>query len=110
MTITLSQVQALFGVASSGTASGSAAQAIPALARATAEGAEAKGMAREEKDPVTIGALARFHTALDKAETIEQALSDPRILTVIAPALGLADQVGNAALMRKALLSDPEDG
>ncbi|MBW6396212.1 DUF1217 domain-containing protein [Roseomonas sp. HJA6] len=109
MNITLSQVQALFGVSSSGTASGSAAEAIPALRRATADGAEAKGIAREQKDPVTISALAQFRTALDKAGTIEQALSDPRILKVVAPALGLADQVGNTALLRKALLSDPND-
>lgn len=109
MTITLSQVQALFGVSSFGTASGTAAQAIPALARVTATGAEAKGLVREKTDPVTIGALAQFRTAIGKAETIEQALSDPRILKVLAPALGLADQVGNVALLRKALLSDPED-
>ncbi len=37
-------------------------------------------MAREEKDPVTMSALAQFRTALDKAATIEDALSDPRIL------------------------------
>lgn len=109
MNITLSQVQALFGVASSGMASGSAAEAIPALARVTAAGAEEKGLAREEKDPVTLSTLARFHSAIAKAETIEQALSDPRILKVLAPALGLADQSDNAALLRKALLSDPED-
>ncbi|MBR0681399.1 DUF1217 domain-containing protein [Roseomonas eburnea] len=109
MNITLSQVQALFGVSSSGTTSGTAAEAIPALNRATAEGAEEKGMAREEKDPVTLSTLAQFRTALDKADTIEEALSDPRILKVIAPALGLADQVDSTALLRKALLSDPSD-
>ena len=109
MNITLSQVQALFGVPSSTTGSGSAADAIPALRRATAEGAEAKGIAREKKDPVTLSALAQFHTALDKAETIEAALQDPRILKVLMPALGLSGQEGNAGLVRRALLSDPED-
>ncbi len=109
MNITLSQVQTLFGVSSSSTASGTAADAIPALRRATAEGAEEKGMAQEEKDTVTISALAQFRGALDKAKTIEDALSDPRILKVLAPALGLADQVDNTALLRKALLSDPTD-
>src|SRR5690606_18222612 len=103
--------QTLFGITggSGSAAAGSAATAIPALTRATAAGAEAKGMAREEKDPVTMSALAQFRTALDKAATIEDALSDPRILKVLAPALGLADQVGNAGLLRKALLSDPTD-
>lgn len=109
MNITLSQVQALFGVSSSATASGSAADAIPALRRATAEGAEAKGIAQEEKDPVTLSALAQFRTALNKADTIEEALQDPRILKVLMPALGLSGQEGNAGLVRRALLSDPED-
>lgn len=110
MNLSLSMVQALFGVSSSTTTStGSAAMAIPALRRATAEGAEAKGIEREKKDPVSISALAQFRTALDKAGTIEQALQDPRILKVLAPALGLAGQEGNAALVRRALLSDPND-
>lgn len=109
MTITLAQVQTLFGGSSSTAASGSAAEAIPALRRATSQGAEDKGMAREGKDPVTLSALARFRTALDKATTIEGALSDPRILEVLAPALGLPDQQGNTAMLRKALLSDPAD-
>lgn len=109
MTITLSQVQALFGVPSSTTVSGSAADAIPALRRATANGAEAKGIAREKKDPVTLSALAKFRTALDKADTIEKALEDPRILKVLLPALGLSGQEGNAGMVRRALLSDPED-
>ncbi len=110
MALSLTQVQALFGVSSAGTASGSAAEAIPALRRATAEGAEAKGIAREKKDPVTLSALAQFRTALDKAGSIEKALQDPRILKVLLPALGLAGQEGNPGLVRRALLSDPDDG
>lgn len=109
MVLTLAQVQSLFGVPASGAASGGVAQAIPALRRATAEGAEAKGMAREAKDPVTLSALARFRQAVDKAESIEQALTDPRILKVLMPALGLPDQAGNPGLVRRALLSDPTD-
>ncbi|GGJ29848.1 DUF1217 domain-containing protein [Neoroseomonas lacus] len=110
MDLSLSMVQALFGVSSSTTAStGSAAMAIPALQRATADGAEAKGIEREKKDPVSISALAQFRTALDKADTIEKALQDPRILKVLLPALGLAGQEGNGALVRRALLSDPKD-
>lgn len=110
MDLSLSMVQALFGVSSSTTTStGSAAIAIPALQRATAEGAEAKGIELEKKDPVSISALAQFHTALDKAGTIEKALEDPRILKVLLPALGLSDQEGNAGLVRRALLSDPND-
>jgi hypothetical protein len=107
--LTLSQVQSLFGVQASAGAAGNAATAIPALQRATAEGAEAKGIAREEKDPVTLTTLAQFRVALDKAGSIEQALQDPRILKVIMPALGLPDQVGNPGMVRRALLSDPAD-
>lgn len=109
MALSLAQVQSLFGVPASGAASAGVAQAIPALRRATAEGAEAKGMAREAKDPVTLSTLARFRQALDKAESIEQALTDPRVLKVLMPALGLPDQVGNPGLVRRALLSDPAD-
>lgn len=109
MALTLAQVQSLFGVSASGTASGGAAQAIPALRRATEEGAEAKGVAQEKKDPVTLSALARFRAALDKAGSIEAALQDPRILKVILPALGLAGQEGHAGMVRRALLSDPSD-
>jgi hypothetical protein len=109
MALTLTQVQSLFGVQASAGPAGNAATAIPALKRATAEGAEAKGIARERKDPVTLTALAQFRVALDTAGSIEQALSDPRILKVIMPALGLPDQVGNPGLVRRALLSDPAD-
>ncbi|MBR0673400.1 DUF1217 domain-containing protein [Neoroseomonas soli] len=109
MVLSLNQVQALFGVSASGASSGGAAAAIPALRRATAEGAEAKGIAREKKDPVTLSALAQFRTALDKAGSIEKALRDPRILKVLLPALGLAGQEGNAGLVQRALLSDPDD-
>jgi len=110
MNLSLSMVQALFGVSSSTTTStGSAAMAIPALRRATAEGAEAKGIEREKKDPVSISALAQFHRDLDKAGTIEEALQDPRVLKVLLPALGLAGQENNAGLVRRALLSDPKD-
>lgn len=109
MALTLTQVQALFGMPASGTASGGVAQAIPALRRATADGAEAKGIAQEKKDPVTLSALAQFRTALDKAGSIEEALQDPRILKVVLPALGLAGQENNGGLVRRALLSDPSD-
>lgn len=109
MALSLTQVQALFGVGMSGAPAGGLAQAIPALRRATEAGAEAQGIAREKKDPVTLSALAQFRTALDTAETIEQALQDPRILKVLLPALGLAGEDGKAGLVRRAMLSDPMD-
>ncbi|WP_198372426.1 DUF1217 domain-containing protein [Roseomonas rosulenta] len=109
MALTLTQVRSLFGAQAEAGGTGNAAMAIPALRRATAAGAEAKGIARETKDPVTLTALAQFRVALDKAGSIEQALQDPRILKVVMPALGLPDQAGNPGLVRRALLSDPAD-
>jgi len=72
-------------------------------------GEEEKGLAREKKDPVTLTALAQFRQALDAAPNIDKALSDPRVLKVLMPALGLPDQVGNPGLVKRALLSDPKE-
>jgi hypothetical protein len=110
MSISLSLVAALFGQSGGTTATGGdPASALAVLTRATAEGAEAKGLERERKDPVTIGALARFDRALAQAKDLDAALRDPRILDVLLPAFGLADQTGNAGLARKALLSNPAE-
>ena len=87
----------------------SAGDAVVAFRRVTKAGEEEKGLARERKDTVTLTALAQFRQALDKAPNIDRALSDPRVLKVLMPALGLPDQVGNPGLVRRALLSDPKD-
>jgi len=109
MALSLTQVQALFGATAPAAPAADAARAIPALRRATEAGAEAKGIARERKDPVTLSALAQFRTALDAAPSIGAALQDPRILKVLLPALGLAGEEGKAGLVRQALLSNPAD-
>jgi hypothetical protein len=82
---------------------------VAAFRRVTKAGEEEKGLARERKDNVTLTALAQFRQALDAAPNIDRALSDPRVLKVLMPALGLPDQVGNPGLVRRALLSDPKD-
>ncbi|MCA3413284.1 MAG: DUF1217 domain-containing protein [Roseomonas sp.] len=87
----------------------SAGEAVAAFRRVTKAGEEEKGLARERKDNVTLTALAQFRQALDAAPNIDRALSDPRVLKVLMPALGLPDQVGNPGLVRRALLSDPKD-
>ncbi|MCA3280640.1 MAG: DUF1217 domain-containing protein [Roseomonas sp.] len=87
----------------------SAGDAVVAFRRVTKAGEEEKGLARERKDSVTLTALAQFRQALDAAPNIDKALSDPRVLKVLMPALGLPDQVGNPGLVRRALLSDPKD-
>jgi len=107
MSLSLSLVTALFG--GGGTAVPGAADALATYRRATTPGAEAKGVAQERKDPVTLRVLDQFTKALDRAPDIERALADPRIQAVLLPALGLADKVGQTALVRRALLSDPAD-
>ena len=87
----------------------SAGEAVVAFRRVTKAGEEEKGLAREKKDTVTMTALAQFRQALDAAPNIDRALSDPRVLKVLMPALGLPDQAGNPGLVKRALLSDPKD-
>ena len=87
----------------------SAGEAVAAFRRVTKAGEEEKGLIRERKDSVTLTALGQFRQALDSAPNIDKALSDPRVLKVLMPALGLPDQVGNPGLVRRALLSDPND-
>ncbi|MCA3363358.1 MAG: DUF1217 domain-containing protein [Roseomonas sp.] len=87
----------------------SAGEAVVAFRRVIKPGEEEKGLAREKKDPVTLTAIAQFRQALDAAPNIDKALSDPRVLKVLMPALGLPDQVSNPGLVKRALLSDPRD-
>lgn len=87
----------------------SAGEAVVALRRVTKAGEEAKGLAKEKKDPVTLTAVAQFRQALESSRTLDKALSDPRVLKVLLPALGLPDQIGNPGLVKRALLSDPKD-
>jgi len=99
----------LFGDRFGSPAAGNAASAIAALKAAQAGGAEAKGVAQERKDPVTITALKRFEAAMAQGKDVKAALQDPRVLAVLLPALGLSDQAAYPALVQKALLSDPND-
>lgn len=87
----------------------SAGEAVAAFRRVIKTGEEERGLARERKDPITLTAIAQFRQALEAAPSIDRALSDPRVLKVLMPALGLPDQVGNPGLVRRALLSDPKD-
>jgi hypothetical protein len=115
ITLSTSLVSALFGTGSTSTSTstssgtGDAASAILALKAAQKSDAEAKGVAQERKDPVTITALKQFETAVAKAKDVKTALQDPRVLAVLLPALGLADQMQYPGLVQKALLADPSD-
>ncbi len=108
MNLDPSLLSSLYGLGSGATtqSAGNAATAIAVLRRATAPGAQEKGVAQERKDPVAIAALAQFKRSLASAKDVKQALADPRIQAVLLPAVGLADQLGNAGLVQKALLAD----
>ena len=58
---------------------------------------------------MTITALKQFEAAMAKAKDVKSALQDPRVLAVLLPALGLADQAAYPGLVQRALLADPED-
>ena len=84
-----------------------AGDAIPALRRALAPGAESKALARLAKDPQLARELDAFAKAAAKATDVKAALRDPRILNVLLPALGLPDAVGQPGLALRALTADP---
>lgn len=111
MTTFFAGLTSLYGASTgSGTASsGNYADAVTALRRAKADGAEEKGMANEAKDGSNKQAIERFKTAIAKAETVEAALKDPRVMGFLLPALGLADMTGMEGIARKAFLSDPSE-
>src|SRR5688572_13117710 len=109
LSLNASLVASLFGGSAGATSSGDAASAIVALKRAQAKGAETKGAAAERKDPVTLTALKQFEAAVARARDVKSALQDPRVLAVLLPALGLADQAAYPGLVQRALLADPKD-
>ncbi|MFC7543007.1 DUF1217 domain-containing protein [Siccirubricoccus deserti] len=102
-------LSSLFGGTPAAATTGDAASAVLALKAAQAKDAEARGVAAERKDPVTITALQQFQKALDKAKDVNSALRDPRILAVLLPSLGLSDQLQYPGLVQKALMADPAD-
>jgi hypothetical protein len=97
----------LGGGASTNTAD--AASAVLALRRASAAGAEEKGVAQTAKDASVKLALARFTEGISRAKDIEAALRDPRVSAVLLPALGLPDAVDMPGLAVRALMSNPSD-
>jgi len=100
----------IFGISNTATSSvGNYTDALSAFRRAKADGAEEKGMAAEAKESANKLVIDRFKTALAKAKTVEEALKDPRVMSFLLPALGLADQVGMEGIARKAFVSDPAE-
>lgn len=109
MTLSLSALGGLLGVGTTTGTRNDVAGALLALRQAQAKGAEARGVALEQKDPVTLTALAQFRRAVDGAKDLKSALRDPRVLAVLLPAMGLADQKDYPGLVQQALMADPKD-
>lgn len=61
------------------------------------------------KDPMIQREVDSFMKLLDKAETPEELLKDPRALEFILRGLMVTDRIGQDALVRQALLSDIDD-
>ncbi|SHK24833.1 Protein of unknown function [Roseomonas rosea] len=85
------------------------ASALLAFRRASAQGAEEKGVSQLSKDASVKLALSRFTEGVSRAKTVEAALRDPRVTAVLLPALGLPDAVDTPGLAIRALTSDPSD-
>lgn len=92
-----------------GYATADPASAVAALRRASADGAEAKGVARTATEASVRLALGRFAEGISRARDVEGALRDPRVAAVLLPALGLPDAVNQPGLAVRALTSDPAD-
>lgn len=61
------------------------------------------------KDPMIQREVEAFKKLLDKAETPEELLKDPRAIEFILRGLMVTDRIGQDALVRKTLLSDLDD-
>lgn len=109
MALNLDISLALFGGGAGGGAVVSASNSLLMLRRAQQPEAATKAIAAEKKDPVTLTALSQFKLALGKAKDVTAALRDPRVLAVLLPAFGLADQLDYPGLVQKALLADPKE-
>ncbi len=66
-------------------------------------------VAKEANDPLVARDIAAFTKAVAGAKDINTALANPDVQKVLLTANGLASYIGETALVRKALLSDPAD-
>ncbi|MFC0408744.1 DUF1217 domain-containing protein [Roseomonas elaeocarpi] len=95
--------------AKTNTATTDPSTAIAALRAATADGAETKGVAQQDKDAALQQKLQRFQQGISQAKTLEAALKDPRVLDVLMPALGLDGQQSYPGKVYRLLTADPSD-
>ncbi|WP_376093042.1 DUF1217 domain-containing protein [Roseomonas sp. CCTCC AB2023176] len=107
--MTISAALAILGGGTAASTGASAAEALAALRRAAAPGAEEKGVAQLAKDPTVKADLSRFRDAISRAKDVPTAIRDPRVAKVLLPALGLPDAVDKPGLAARALTSDLKD-
>jgi hypothetical protein len=77
--------------------------------RALREGEEARALARIAREPAQQRSMEQFRKAVERAPDIRAALRDPRVLGVLATAMGIPDAAQQPGLALRALLSDPKD-
>ena len=82
---------------------------VASYLRVTRQGAEEKALERISKQPDIKRMMDGFARAVDRAPDARTALRDPRVLAVIATALGIPDAAQQPGLATRALLSDPRD-
>lgn len=85
------------------------AEAVALFRRAIREGEEARALARLAREPLQQRALDAFRRAVDRAPDATAALRDPRVLGVLANALGVPQMAEQPGLARRVLLSDLND-
>ncbi len=66
-------------------------------------------VAREAKLPQTARDIAAFQTAVNKATSLQSALTNPAVMKVLLTANNLSKYLQYPALAQKALMSDPND-
>lgn len=86
-----------------------AAGAIAAFRRFQRPGEETRALERIARDPLQTRAMEQFRRAIERAPDIRTALRDPRVLQVVAVAMGIPDGAQQPGLAMRALLSDPAD-
>ncbi len=86
-----------------------AAGAIAAFRRFQRPGEETRALERIARDPQQSRAMDQFRRGLERATDIRAALRDPRVLQVVAVAMGIPDGAQQPGLAVRALLSDPAD-
>lgn len=86
-----------------------AASAVAAFRRVLKPGEEERALSRIATEPQQKRAMEQFKRAVDRAPDVRTALRDPRVLQVIATALGIPDGANQAGLATRVLLSDLKD-